>query len=116
MQKILYYIQKEFLKVGRVLFNDDFEAWAFGPVIPEVYYQYCGFGAIEINMCYDIKLHLLGNNSLKIIDNIIEEKRSKQPWELVEEIHSPDGAWSRTYHNRSRSHFIIFKDEIMKYG
>ena len=36
LQEILYYIQKEFLEIGLKAFEDDFEAWPSGPVIPEV--------------------------------------------------------------------------------
>lgn len=33
LQKILYYIQKEFLKNDDIAFSDDIEAWQFGPVV-----------------------------------------------------------------------------------
>ena len=45
LQKILYYIQKRYLTDNKTAFDDDFEAWQFGPVIPLVYYKYSGFGA-----------------------------------------------------------------------
>ena len=44
LQKILYYIQKDFLKRDEMAFPDDIEAWQFGPVVPNVYYYYCGYG------------------------------------------------------------------------
>lgn len=116
LQKILYYIQTEFLKTSSALFYDEFEAWQFGPVVPEVYYQYCGFGAIPINMSYDIKLEQLGNRDLKIIDSIVEKKRVKNPWELVDETHKPGGAWDRTYHERGGTRHIISIEDIKKYG
>ena len=38
LQKLLYYSQAYFLAVhNKPLFNDDFEAWVDGPVIPSVY-------------------------------------------------------------------------------
>ena len=36
VQKILYFIQKDFLQNGSEAFSDDIEAWQFGPVVPEV--------------------------------------------------------------------------------
>jgi uncharacterized phage-associated protein len=36
LQKILYYIQKTFLENGMVAFDDEIEAWKFGPVVPAV--------------------------------------------------------------------------------
>ena len=32
-----------------------------------------------------------------LIDEVVEEKRSKKPWELVEETHAPDKAWAQIY-------------------
>ena len=53
LQTILYYIQAAFYKhFGRPCFDDNFEAWMFGPVLPEVYYQYCGAGVYDINLRY----------------------------------------------------------------
>ena len=51
LQKILYYLQVYFIQhEGIPLFEDEIEAWQFGPVIPEVYYEYCGFGGFEIQL------------------------------------------------------------------
>ena len=36
LQKILYYIQKDFLCRDDLAFSDDIEAWQFGPVVPNV--------------------------------------------------------------------------------
>ena len=39
LQKILYFVQAEFLvSAGAPCFYQDIEAWDFGPVIPEVYH------------------------------------------------------------------------------
>lgn len=40
LQKILYYIQREFLQLGTKAFSEEIEAWQFGPVVPAVYRQY----------------------------------------------------------------------------
>ena len=50
LQKILYYIQKYFLKHDSIAFYDDIEAWQFGPVVPSSYYRFCGFGAMPIDL------------------------------------------------------------------
>jgi uncharacterized phage-associated protein len=49
LQKILYYAQRVFLQAGSRLFDDDFEAWPFGPVVPSVYYKYCAYGTMPID-------------------------------------------------------------------
>lgn len=45
LQKLLYFCQKEFLKrYDMPLFNEDFEAWIHGPVLPIIYKEYAKFG------------------------------------------------------------------------
>ena len=54
LQKILYYIQVEWLsKNNEPLFNNDICAWQFGPVVPDVYYLYNGYGASKILSQYE---------------------------------------------------------------
>jgi Uncharacterized phage-associated protein len=106
LQKILYYIQKEFLRdKGQVSFSDDIEAWQFGPVVPNVYYFFCGFGAMPISRMYD-DISVSGIDLVKV-DAIVEEKRILDPWVLVSDTHKPDGAWATIYKNGSGNHKVI---------
>lgn len=46
LQKLLYYAQGAFLGLtGKPLFEDDLVAWAHGPVVVDVYHEYCSNGA-----------------------------------------------------------------------
>jgi uncharacterized phage-associated protein len=41
LQKILYFAQAYYLsKIGKPLFSDNIEAWAYGPVVPDVYKKF----------------------------------------------------------------------------
>lgn len=41
LQKVLYFAQAYYLaKIGKPLFSDNIEAWAYGPVVPTVYRKY----------------------------------------------------------------------------
>lgn len=114
LQKILYYIQKEFVQKGKAAFFDEIEAWQFGPVVPNVYYYFCGFGAMPItnsdNSC-SVK-----NSDKKVIDLIIESKRKLNPWELVAETHKPKGAWATVYRDGLGNHDVIPIELIKKVG
>ena len=45
LQKLVYYAQAWYLAISdEALFEEDFEAWVHGPVIPELYQEYKSFG------------------------------------------------------------------------
>jgi uncharacterized phage-associated protein len=113
LQKILYYIQKTFLVNGKVAFEDEIEAWQFGPVVPAVYYRYCGFGAMTISMRYDVTLN---SSDTLTIDPIIEQKRVLNPWDMVEDTHMEGKAWADIYNNGLGDHQVIPKELIRLKG
>lgn len=105
LQKILYYIQKDFLQRDEVAFSDNIEAWQFGPVVPNVHYHYCGFGAMPISIIKDA-FSIVSSDSI-FINKIVEEKRNLNPWDMVAETHKEDGAWAKVYRNGLGNHCII---------
>lgn len=113
LQKILYYIQREFLQQGINAFSEEIEAWQFGPVVPEVYKQYCGFGALPIRMRYEVGLEA---NDANIVNAIIEKKRILNPWDMVSDTHSSGKAWDLIYRDGLGDHQIIPKELIRSKG
>ena len=113
LQKILYYIQRSFLKVGLIAFPEEIEAWQFGPVVRVVYNNYCGFGAAKIRMLYDISLR---REIQRMMDPIIREKRVLNPWDLVDDTHRPEKAWAEIYRDGIGNHQIIPKELILEKG
>ena len=111
LQKILYYIQKDYIKRNELAFADEIEAWQFGPVVPNSYYYFCGFGAMPIIMnCYqEMEIEPCDKN---IIDLIVNKKRFLNPWDMVEETHKPNGAWDKIYRNGLGNHQVIPNDLI----
>lgn len=110
LQKILYFIQKDYLDRGLVAFPDEIEAWQFGPVVPNVYYHFCGFGSMPITIRREAKINY--EDAIRI-DPIIESKRALQPWDLVEETHHSGGAWEIVYDNGNGNHKVI-KPELIR--
>ncbi|MBQ7131228.1 MAG: DUF4065 domain-containing protein [Oscillospiraceae bacterium] len=110
LQKILYYIQKEYLKNDSRAFADEIEAWQFGPVVPNSYYHFCAFGAMPITSSYD-SADISANDKL-LINPIVVEKRQMDPWQLVDDTHKPGGAWAQVYNNGLGSHTVIPVDLI----
>lgn len=94
-------------------FDDDFEAWTFGPVIPEVYYRYCGFGALGICMQYDVDVN---SGYAAIINPIIERKRLLNLWDWSGEINASGKAWDTIYSNGNGNHKVIPTQIIRNIG
>lgn len=98
LQKILYFIQLESIRrTGNMIMpNAIFEAWRFGPVIPEVYSVYCLYGAYPIvsviaNTTQIDRIAIENNH----VDRVIDECLIRAPWELVALSHRDNGAWER---------------------
>lgn len=105
LQKILYYVQKAYLDRGMRAFEDEIEAWQFGPVVPESYYRFSGFGAMPISLPYEVDD--IAESDKAIIDPIVEEKRKLNPWDLVEDTHRANGAWSQVYRGGAGNRKVI---------
>lgn len=115
LQKILYYIQRDFLRNDNKAFPDEIQAWQFGPVVPNVYYRFSAYGAMEITNQYDVTDEFNYTDvEIGSIDAIVEEKRECDPWELVEDTHRPGGAWDLTYEKGKSK--VIPTDLIKKVG
>lgn len=114
LQKILFYIQKDFLSRDKYAFFDDIEAWGFGPVIPNVYYHYCGHGVTKIWYNHgDVKVPDKDKNR---IDRIVEEKRQLPFWETAKEINRKGCAWDLTYDNGNGNRKVISPEIIKEKG
>lgn len=114
LQKFLFYIQKEFLAQNKVAFYDEIQAWQFGPVVPVVYYHFCGFGAMPITTTYTVSD--ISPEYQTIIDSVVEKKRCLDPWEMVKETHKTDGAWHQVYKNGEGNHKEIPLELIKRAG
>lgn len=54
LQKLLYYAQGWHLReTGKPLFQERICAWSHGPVVPEIYHQYKGFGSGDVTLSPD---------------------------------------------------------------
>lgn len=95
LQKMLYYIQKEFVDNDTRAFSDEIEAWQFGPVVPNVYYFFCGSGSMPIILPY--RGEEPESHDKERIEKIIVQKRSINPWDMVRDTHKEGGAWYRVY-------------------
>lgn len=106
LQKILYYLQVYYLKRGYALFKEEIFAWQHGPVVPEVYYVFSGYGASKIQNIYASDID---PKDTAHIDPIVEKLRLLDPWELVNMTHRPNQPWDRVYNGKIDKEGLIDK-------
>ncbi|MCM1284139.1 MAG: DUF4065 domain-containing protein [Roseburia sp.] len=103
LQKILYFLQVYFIKMERYLFQEDFYAWQYGPVIPEIYFMFAGYGASKINSRYNT---FLEKEDKDIIEPLIQKLIEYSSWELVAMTHREGGPWDRVLKNGGENSII----------
>ena len=78
LQKLLYFVQAKFLisSDGEACFSDEIEAWAFGPVVPNVYHEFKKYGASiipEIDYYIDFSDGIWNAKKVDYKNDIIKE-------------------------------------------
>lgn len=117
LQKLLYYIQGYSLKeTSEPAFDDDIVNWAYGPVVQDVYFEFCSYVSNPINENYEddevvksLKKSLRYRDVLRIIRKIIKKTRDIDAYALVRKTHKED-PWEETVRND-----VISQEKILKY-
>ena len=105
LQKLLYFIQQEYLKdYGKPLFFDDICAWKYGPVVPNVYYIYSGYGGLPILNKYESNLP---NEIKKYIEKIVD-KLNRDLQRYMNAI--DEGKWPLMVLTKEAEGKVLFKD------
>lgn len=111
LQKILYFIQAQFLvTLGYPCFKDFIEAWDFGPVVRSVYNQYKRYGSANIylgNMSLETKMKEVEKFNIQLV---VDKCANFSANQLVEITHNQD-PWRNAYKRDG----IIYNDEIRRY-
>lgn len=94
LQKILYFVQAEFLVTkNRPCFMENIQAWDFGVVVPKVYYKYKIYGGTSIPYIERNNICRISQKDREIIDDVINEcskysaasltelTQNQSPWE-----------------------------------
>lgn len=114
LQKILYFVQANFLvSTGFPCFEEDIEAWDFGPVVPEVYHEFKIFGSSDIPrfVCRNADENILKKDRL-LINEIVDQCARYSASTLVEITHNQD-PWRDAYEKYCNN--IIEPEAIKEY-
>ena len=97
LQKILYFIQAEFLvTLGNPCFWEEIQAWAFGPVVPEVYQEYKKFGSSNIFIDYNINNIMESKKHEDLVKGIVDQCDNYSASDLVRFTHN-QSPWLNAY-------------------
>ena len=105
LQKMLYYAWIDYFKETRqVLFSENICAWQFGPVVPEVYYEFCMYAGRPIYQEFPASIE---TSDAEVLNRIIDRYRSIPANELVELSHKAGGAWDSVFQNGAGLRAVI---------
>lgn len=114
LQKILYIAQMFHLgTTGRPLLTEKFEAWDYGPVIPELYRRVRGFGSDPVRNVFHWETEVApGSSEYQMLKQASDATKDLSPGRLVSITHWPHGAWYKCYQPNVRG-IIIPNDMIL---
>lgn len=115
LQKILYFVQAEFLVTrNQPCFAEEIEAWDFGPVIPEVYHKYKIYGGASIpTIGKAMNLIAISKNDQVLINGMVDECAKYSASALVELTHNQT-PWIEAYYSEGYNN-VIPKNKIKEY-
>lgn len=98
LQKLLYYCQGFHLAMndGNPLFDEDIEAWNYGPVVPSVYHKYKDKGSNYIDPPDNPDLENLTTDQKELIEDVYTTYGQFSAWRLMEMTHD-ESPWKRSY-------------------
>lgn len=112
LQKILYFLWVDYYKQTKTeLFPEKFAAWQFGPVVPDIYYEFCEYGGLPITENFAVQLDDHDHN---LINSIIEHYLPKTARELVSMTHQENTPWYTVYKNGEGARHPIPTELIIK--
>ncbi len=101
-QKILYFAHMYHMgnHGGERLIDEQFQAWAYGPVLPELYHKLKRFGAREIKDVFwgdKILSRETSPNAYDILEKMAELSPDIESSTLISITHRIGSAWSKVY-------------------
>ena len=111
LQKVLYFVQAQFLvNHGQACFEEEIEAWDFGPVVPSVYHKYKIFGSTFIPIPSNTFGIDINDYDKSDINAMVDACSEYSATELVNITHNQD-PWKKTYRQYERK---VISNELIR--
>ena len=114
LQKILYIAHMIHLGKtgGEPLIREKFQAWEYGPVVPELYKRVRGFGSDPVRNVFHWDREVSEDTQeYESLAEASDQTQGMRPGQLVAITHWPRGAWYRTYKPGKRG--IVIPNELI---
>ncbi len=107
LQKLLYYLQGYNLAIfGEKLFDDNIEAWQYGPVVPTAYQQFKGFGSAGLTLDESIVEIVLPESLNVLFEQVMTEYGQFGAVKLMKMTHE-EKPWRETFKNGDGAGSVI---------
>jgi len=107
IQKVLYVAQMLHLgRTDRPLFSDQFQAWDYGPVVPDLYHSLKRFGGTIVPDVPAAVVYEWGTTEAYAIADAYSMMQHMSAGELIAYTHRPGGAWEDHYRSGVRNSSI----------
>lgn len=117
LQKLVYYAQAWSLSFNKSLFEEDFQAWVHGPVIPSLYVHFKELGSSNIPKVYSFDSSIFDQEEINILDLVwfVYGKYDAKYLERLTHMEKPWIIARQGIDPKERCTNIISKNEIEEY-
>lgn len=113
LQKLLYYMQGYFIAIFKdKLFEDEIEAWQYGPVVREIYNHFKENGASSITLEDDAVIAELSRDEEHLFNEVLQEYGQYSAIKLMNMTHD-ESPWIKTFNDDPQG--IISADLLYEY-
>lgn len=118
LQKLAYYCQAwSLVWESKPLFDEDFQAWANGPVNSDLFAKHKGLYSLQGTFLSEYSGHKFSDTELKTIQSVLAFYGDKEPFYLSELTHR-ERPWKEARGSTpmgESSHAVISKDVMQDY-
>lgn len=113
VNKLVYFAQAwSMVKYNKKLFDENIEAWKYGPVIPSVYNAFKICGSQNIAATYgDYNQDIFSSEELDLLVDVALTYGKYEAFVLRDMTHEDAGPWDRVYEERKNN---VIPDELIK--
>lgn len=112
LQKLVYYAQGfSIVLLGKPLFDENIEAWMYGPVVPELYHEYKDYKNKPIPIPDDVDFDKYDSEIKELLDEVYTVYGQFSAWVLSDFTHN-EPPYINAYNTENK---IIIHGELKDY-